>query len=171
MFYEACDNNFLNVRHKILLVIIYIVEQICYKRWTVCNNWKPSYLLIDPVFNLHMNVFHQEKKSSQDLVQVQHLYEAYFLLEKKSDLSEVQRYVFDSLLKHDLTTGNSLVLIRSVQSRQLKKDAIEPLKLRSLSFSMGFLNFYRPKEIDFTIWESCFAVVNVKHQRTDALLL
>ena len=32
-------------------------------------------------------------------MQVQHLYESYVLLEKNPALSEVQRYVFDSLLK------------------------------------------------------------------------
>ena len=36
-------------------------------------------------------------KASLNSVQVQHLYESYFLLEKNPALSEVQRYVFDSV--------------------------------------------------------------------------
>ena len=42
-------------------------------------------------------------KASLNSVQVEHLYESYFLLEKNPALSEVQRYVFYSLLKHNLT--------------------------------------------------------------------
>ena len=34
---------------------------------------------------------------SHNSVQVQHVYESYFLLEKNSALSDVQRYVFDSV--------------------------------------------------------------------------
>ena len=46
-------------------------------------------------------------KASHNSAQVQHLYESYFLLLKKPALSEVQRYVFDSLLKHQVTRDNT----------------------------------------------------------------
>ena len=39
-------------------------------------------------------------KASLNSVQVQHLYESYVLLEKNPALSEVQRYVFDSLFQN-----------------------------------------------------------------------
>ena len=52
-------------------------------------------------------------KASLKSVQVPNLYESYFLLEKNPALSEVQRYVFDSLLKHHLTRDNTLSLIKS----------------------------------------------------------
>ena len=55
----------------------------------------------------------REVKASHNSVQVQYVYEAYFLLEKKSAISEVQRYVFDSLLKHHLTRDNTFALIRA----------------------------------------------------------
>ena len=48
-------------------------------------------------------------KASLNSVQVQHLYESYVLLEKNPALSEVQRYVFDSLLKHHLTRDNTFM--------------------------------------------------------------
>ena len=40
----------------------------------------------------------RKEKAFHNSVQVQHVYESYFLLEKNPTLSEVQRYVFDSLL-------------------------------------------------------------------------
>ena len=46
-------------------------------------------------------------KASHNSMQVQHVYESYFLLEKNPALSDVQRYVFDSLLKHFLTRDNT----------------------------------------------------------------
>ena len=54
-------------------------------------------------------------KASHNSAQVQHLYESYFLLLKKPALSEVQRYVFDSLLKQQVhvTRDNTFALIRS----------------------------------------------------------
>ena len=53
-------------------------------------------------------------KVSQNSAQVQHLYESYFLLQKKpAALSQVQMYVFVSLLKHQLTRENTFALIRS----------------------------------------------------------
>ena len=52
-------------------------------------------------------------KALHNSVQVQHVYESYFLLEKNPALSEVKRYVFDSLLKHHLTRDITFVLIRS----------------------------------------------------------
>ena len=52
-------------------------------------------------------------QASHNSVQVQHLYESYFLLLKKPALSEVQRYVIDSLLKHQLIRGNTFALNRS----------------------------------------------------------
>ena len=50
-------------------------------------------------------------KASQNSAQDQHLYESY--IKKTPALSEVQRYVFDSLLKHQLTRDNTFALIRS----------------------------------------------------------
>ena len=52
-------------------------------------------------------------KASHNSAQDQHLYESYFLLLKNPVLTEVQRYVFDSLLKHQLTRDNTFALIRS----------------------------------------------------------
>ena len=52
-------------------------------------------------------------KAALNAVQFQHLYESYFLLEKNPALSEVQRYVSDSLLKHHLTRDNTFSSIRS----------------------------------------------------------
>ena len=52
-------------------------------------------------------------KASLNSVQVQHLYGSYFLLEKNPALSEVQRYVYYSLLKHHLTRDNTFSLITS----------------------------------------------------------
>ena len=53
-------------------------------------------------------------KASHNSAQDQHLCELYFLLLKKTPaLTEVQRYVFDSLLKHKLTRDNSFALITS----------------------------------------------------------
>ena len=52
-------------------------------------------------------------KASHNSAQVQHLYESHFLLLKKPALSEVQRYVFDSLSKRQLTRDNTFALIRS----------------------------------------------------------
>ena len=50
---------------------------------------------------------------SHNSAQVQHFYESYFLLLKKPALYEVQRYVFDSLLKNQFTRDNTFALIRS----------------------------------------------------------
>ena len=52
-------------------------------------------------------------KASHNSVQVQHLHESRFFLEKNPAVSEVQRYVFDSLSKHHLTGGHTFALIRS----------------------------------------------------------
>ena len=51
-------------------------------------------------------------KASPNSVQVQHLYAAYLLLLKKPAFSEVQRYVIDALLKHQLTRYNTFAFIR-----------------------------------------------------------
>ena len=74
-------------------------------------------------------------------MQVQHLYESYVLLEKNPALSEVQRYVFDSLLKHHLTRDNTFSLIRTCgkdvyKVEKSKEDTWEPWKFRSRNFSM-----------------------------------
>ena len=54
-------------------------------------------------------------KASYNSVQVQHVYESYFLYRKNPVLSEVhiQGYVFDSLLKHNLARDNTFALKRS----------------------------------------------------------
>ena len=76
-----------------------------------------------------------EEWASHNSVQDQHLYESYFLLLKNTALSEVQRYVFDSLLKHQLTRDNTFALIRSCGNEvykveKSKEDTWEPWKLR-----------------------------------------
>ena len=80
-------------------------------------------------------------KASHSSAQDQHLYESYFLLLKNPDLTEVQRYVFDSLLKHQLTRDNNFALMRSCGNEgykveKSKEDTWEPRKLRSRNFSM-----------------------------------
>ena len=80
-------------------------------------------------------------KASHNSAQDQHLYESYFLLLKNPALTEVQRYVFDSLLKHQLTRDNTFALIRSCGNEvykveKSKEDTWEPRKLRSRNFSM-----------------------------------
>ena len=52
-------------------------------------------------------------KALHNSAQDQHLYESYILLLKTPALTEVHRYVFDSLLKHQLTRDNTFALIRS----------------------------------------------------------
>ena len=56
-------------------------------------------------------------------------------------MSEVQRYVFGSLLKHQLTRDNTFAWIRSCGNEvykveKSKEDTLEPWKLRSRNFSM-----------------------------------
>ena len=59
-------------------------------------------------------------KASHNSAQVQHLNESYFLLLKKRALSEVHRYVFNFLLKHQLTRDNTFALIRSRGNEKIK---------------------------------------------------
>ena len=77
-------------------------------------------LLINHAFKLHIYAFHEKVKASHYSAQVKHLYESYFLLLKNPALSEVKRYVFDSLLKHQLTRDNTFTLIRSCGSEVYK---------------------------------------------------
>ena len=63
------------------------------------------------------------------------------MLLKNPALTEVQRYVFDSLLKHQVTRDNTFALIRSYGNEvykveKSKEDTWEPRKLRSRNFSM-----------------------------------
>ena len=63
------------------------------------------------------------------------------MLLKNPVLTEVQRYVFDSLMKHQLTRDNTFALIRSYGNEvykveKSKEDTWEPRKLRSRNFSM-----------------------------------
>ena len=86
-------------------------------------------------------------KASHNSAQVHYLYESYFLLLKKPALSEVQRYVFDSLLKHQVTRDNTFALIRSCGNEvynveKSKEDTWEPWKLRSRNFSMTSEEFF-----------------------------
>ena len=63
---------------------------------------------------MYMYIFSMRTlKASHNSVQVQHVYESYFLLGNNPTLSEVQRYVFDSLLKHHLTKDTTFALMRS----------------------------------------------------------
>ena len=80
-------------------------------------------------------------KASHNSAQDQHLNVSYFLLLKNPAFTEVQRYVFDSLLKHLLTRDNTFALIRSCGNvvykvEKSKEDTWEPRKLRSRNFSM-----------------------------------
>ena len=70
-------------------------------------------MLIYHAIKLHTYVFHDERKASHNSVQDQHLYESYFLLLKKPALTEEQRYLLDSLLKHQFTRDNTFASIRS----------------------------------------------------------
>ena len=63
------------------------------------------------------------------------------MLLKSPALTEVQRYVFDSLLKHQMTRDNTFALIRSCGNEvykveKSKEDIWEPRKLRSRNLSM-----------------------------------
>ena len=74
-------------------------------------------------------------------MQVQHVYESYFSWEKNPALSEIQMYIFDSLLKHHLTIDNTFALIRSCGKDAFKVEKFkiatwEPWKFRSRNFSM-----------------------------------
>ena len=80
-------------------------------------------------------------KASHNCAQDQHLYESYFLLLKNPALAEVQRYVFDSLLKNQLTRDNTFALISSCHNEvykveKSKEDTRKPRKLRSRNFYM-----------------------------------
>ena len=104
-------------------------------------------------------------KASLNSVQAQHLYESYVLLEKNPALSEVQRYVFDSLLQHHLTRDNTFSLIRSCGNdvynvKKSKEDTWEPWKFRSRNFfdDLGGV-FNGPKIIHITIAEGSFTVL------------
>ena len=57
--------------------------------------------------------FMRKVKTLYNSAQVQYLFESYFLLQKNPALSELQSYVFDSPLKHQLTRDNTFALIRS----------------------------------------------------------
>ena len=72
---------------------------------------------------------------------VQHLYESYFWLEKNPALSEAQRYVFNSLLKHRLTRDFTFSLIRSCGKdvnnvEKSKEDTWDTWKFRNRNYSM-----------------------------------
>ena len=80
-------------------------------------------------------------KAALNAVHVHHLYESYFLLEKNPALSEVKRYVFDSLLKHHLTRDNvnTFSSIRACDKgvfnvEKSKEYTWEPWKFRSRNF-------------------------------------
>ena len=59
-------------------------------------------------------------KASHISAQVQHINESYFLLLKNPALSEVERYVFDILLKHQFTKDYTFASIRSCGSEVYK---------------------------------------------------
>ena len=61
-------------------------------------------------YTMHSYIFSTRKVKAS--VQVQYSYESY-ILEKNPVLSEVQMYVFDSLLKLHLTRDSTFSLIRS----------------------------------------------------------
>ena len=98
-------------------------------------------------------------------MQVKHLNKSYFLLEKNPALSEVQRSVFDSVLKHHLTRDNTFILIRSwgkdvYNVEKSKKDTLEPWKFRSHNFSMTWEEFLMDQKIiHITIAEGSFTVL------------
>ena len=59
-------------------------------------------------------------KASHNSAQVQHFILVILLVAKKPALSEVQRYVFHSLFKHQLTRDNTFALIRSCDNEVFK---------------------------------------------------
>ena len=81
-------------------------------------------------------------KVSHNSAQDQHLYESYFLFLKNPALTEVQRYVFDSLLKHQLTIDNSFAFIRSCGNEVYKVEKsiifFSSSKIRLLAFLFDF---------------------------------
>ena len=90
-------------------------------------------------------------KASHNSAQDQHLNESYFLLLKNPALIEVQRYVFDSLLKHQLTRDSTFALIRSCgnevyELEKSKEDTWEPRKLRSRNFSKTSEEFLKDQK-------------------------
>ena len=102
-------------------------------------------------------------KASHNSEQVQHLYQSYFLLLIKPALSEVQMYVFDSLLKHQFTRENTFALIRSCGNEvykveKSKEDTWELGKLRSRNFSMTSEEFLWTKIIYVTMAKCSFTV-------------
>ena len=105
-------------------------------------------------------------KASHNSAQDQHLYESYFLLLKTPALTEVQRYVFDSLLKHQLTRDNTFALIRSCGNEVYKVEKVERRYLRTPKVTQSQLFddlgrvFNGPKIIDITIAKSSFTVLN-----------
>ena len=72
-------------------------------------------------------------------------------LPKNPALTEVQRYVFDSLLKHQSTRDNTFALIRSCGNEvykveKSKEDTRDPRKLRSRNSSMTTEEFLMDQE-------------------------
>ena len=86
-------------------------------------------------------------------MQVQHVYESYFLLEKNPALSDVRRYVFDSLLEHFITRDNTFA-----QMILCGKDVYTIEKSTKLFDDIRRV-FDEPKLIRITIAKDIFTVL------------
>ena len=89
-------------------------HRICRNSGTVCTHGNPNYLLIDPVFKLDINVFHQESKrftklgASSAFVQVKFLVRKeswlvrstevwFYLLSVRTPFDQRQQFGFDKI--------------------------------------------------------------------------
>ena len=84
------------------------------------------------------------------------IYTSHITVAKKPALSEVQRYVFDSLLKHQLSRDNTFALIRSCgnemyEVEKSKKKLENPGSYAVATFRWPRKSFYGPKIIYITI--------------------
>ena len=78
-------------------------------------------------------------KASNNSAQDRHLYESYFFLLKNPALTEVQRYVFDSLLKDQLTGDNTFALIRSCGNEVYKVEKSKKIPENPKSYAVATL--------------------------------
>ena len=112
LVYEVKPFGFLEVCHKIPLVKnrnkspISAAQFVPIEISTICCYTMPSNCT-------YIRISMRKVKASHNSVQVKHVDESNFLLEKNPALIEVQRYIFDPLLKHHLTRDNTFALIRS----------------------------------------------------------
>ena len=85
----------------------------------VCAHSNPQYLMIYHAFKLYIYLMHEESQSFTKLSECQTVI---FLVAKKTALFEILRYVFDSLLKHQLTRDSTFNLRRSWGNEVFNKE-------------------------------------------------